>query len=105
MNKSREESLMKRATRAKRRKMREEELKHHARDSANDKEPPNRWMKLKKAVKPVDAIILIVSLIYLTALLDFRAMALTDVFYLTAIIMWAGSFLVRLYLLSRRGDL
>lgn len=105
MSKSREESLMKRPKRAKQRKMREEELKQHGRCSVDEKEPTNRWAKLRKAVKPVDAIILLVSLIYLTALLDFHAMALTDVFYLTAIIMWAGSFLVRLYLLSRRGDL
>lgn len=94
---------MKRRRRAERKEDRAEELRlRRAQKVAVPTISP--WHKLKKVMKPVDGIILIVAVVYVTALLDFSAMTLPDVFYLTAIIMWAGSFIVRLYLLSKRDD-
>ena len=94
---------MKQRRRAERKEERAEELRlWRAQKLAAPTISP--WHKLKKVMKPMDGIILIVAVVYVTALLDFSAMTLPDVFYLTAIIMWAGSFIVRLYLLSKRAD-
>lgn len=95
---------MKRRRKMERKEERAEALRLRREQTAADRTPGSPWRKLGKAGKPVDGIILIVAAVYLTVLLDFSSLTLPDVFYLTAIIMWAGSFIVRLYLLSKRGD-
>ena len=58
-------------------------------------------MELIKAIKPLDWMILVVAVLILIQM-DFSHLVVEDVLYLTAIIMWGGSLLVRLYLQSKR---
>lgn len=88
-----------------RRRERTDEIRNYQGEPADRKEKERFWhIGLLRAVKPVDWIIMTVSVIYFIAIFDFQAIEMRDVFYLTAIIMWGGSFLVRLYLLSKRGN-
>lgn len=95
---------MKRRSKAERKEERAETLRLRREKAAVTAPSLSLWRRLGNVIKPVDGILFFVSAIYLTALVDFSAVTLPDVFYLTAIVMWAGSFLVRLYLLSKRGD-
>lgn len=95
---------MKRRRKAERKAERAEELRSRREKITTESPVTSLGDKFRSAVKPVDGIILLVAAVYLTALIDFSAMTLPDVFYLTASIMWAGSFIVRLYLLSRRDN-
>lgn len=94
---------MRRRRKAERKAERAEELRMRRAQQEESFPTVSFWRLLKAAAKPVDGIILLVAVVYLAALLDFSAMTLSDIFYLTAIIMWSGSFIVRLYLFSKRG--
>lgn len=58
-------------------------------------------MELLKTIKPIDWLLMVVAVLILVQM-NFSHMMLEDVLYLTAIIMWGGGLLVRLYLQSRR---
>lgn len=58
-------------------------------------------MKLLKTIKPLDWLIMVVAVLILVQM-NFSHLMLEDVLYLTAIIMWSGGLLVRLYLQSRK---
>ena len=58
-------------------------------------------MKLLKTIKPLDWLIMVVAVLVLVQM-NFSHLMVEDVLYLTAIIMWSGGLLVRLYLQSRR---
>lgn len=94
---------MKRKSKAERKGERAEILRLRREKAQVTPSPVPLWRRIGNVIKPVDGILFFVSVVYLTALVDFSAVTLPDVFYMTAIIMWAGSFLVRLYLLSKRG--
>ncbi len=58
-------------------------------------------MELLKTIKPLDWLILVVAVLILVQM-NFSHLMVEDVLYLTAIIMWSGGLLVRLYLQSRK---
>lgn len=58
-------------------------------------------MELIKTIKPLDWLILVVAVLILVQM-NFSHLMVEDVLYLTAIIMWGGGLLVRLYLHSRK---